>query len=65
MERCEFLLTPQHRDKMLIRVSQAYAAAYIRLSLLGVQAINELEDCTGVLPMPISWPPFPGKKGGE
>ncbi len=50
---------------MLIRVSQAYAAAYIRLSLLGVQAINELEDCTGVLPMPISWPPFPGKKGGE
>ncbi|KAL2162200.1 hypothetical protein VTH06DRAFT_7113 [Thermothelomyces fergusii] len=29
-----------------------YAAAYLRLSLLGVEHINDLTECTGVLPFP-------------
>ncbi|KAL2149354.1 hypothetical protein VTH82DRAFT_8702 [Thermothelomyces myriococcoides] len=29
-----------------------YAAAYLRLSLLGVEHINDLTECTGVLPLP-------------
>jgi hypothetical protein len=29
---------------------QAYARAYVRLSLLGVYNINNLTDCTSVLP---------------
>ena len=50
---------------MLTRESQAYAGAYVRLSLLGVQDINKLKDCTGVLPMPMQWPAFPNKKGEQ
>lgn len=30
---------------------QGYAATYIRLSVLGVPHINNLVECTGVLPM--------------
>ena len=44
---------------MLTRESQAYAGAYVRLSLLGVQNINKLKDCTGVLPMPNPVAAFP------
>ncbi|RDA91963.1 hypothetical protein CP533_1360 [Ophiocordyceps camponoti-saundersi (nom. inval.)] len=32
----------------------AYARAYIRLSLLGVDNINELQECTKALPLPLS-----------
>jgi hypothetical protein len=31
---------------------QDFAAAYLRLSLLGVNNINELTECTAALPMP-------------
>ncbi|KAL2197989.1 heme peroxidase [Corynascus similis CBS 632.67] len=31
--------------------NDAYAAAYVRLSVLGVKHINDLTECTGVLPL--------------
>ncbi|KAK4100536.1 class II peroxidase [Parathielavia hyrcaniae] len=34
--------------------ADAYAAAYVRLSVLGVEHVNALKECTGVLPLPVS-----------
>jgi hypothetical protein len=42
--------------------NQDYASAYIRLSLLGVNNINELKECTGTLP---AARPNWGRKGGQ
>lgn len=36
---------------MLTRISQAFAAEYLRMSLLGVYNLNELTECTNVLPL--------------
>lgn len=37
----------------MTRVRQLYAREYVRLSLLGVNNINSLTDCTKVLPQPV------------
>ncbi len=34
--------------------NEDYAYSYIRLSLLGVNNINNLTECTKVLPMPVT-----------
>ena len=42
-----------HRLANMTRVRQLYAREYVRLSLLGVNNINSLTECTKVLPQPI------------
>lgn len=42
-----------HRFANPTRVRQLYAREYVRLSLLGVNNINSLTDCTKVLPQPV------------
>lgn len=37
----------------MVCVRQLYAREYVRLSLLGVNNINSLTDCTKVLPQPV------------
>ncbi|KAK4126906.1 class II peroxidase [Parathielavia appendiculata] len=37
--------------------ADGYAGAYVRLSVLGVEHINDLKECTGVLPLPVSKAP--------
>jgi hypothetical protein len=41
-------------EMKLLTETQGYAAAYVRMSLLGVEHINDLEECTGVLPLRIT-----------